>query len=194
MEETGRRKRSEITVFALIAIVGINLVFTFVLYDGYEKTRMEYESTSSLLKSLMSQVQATSQYVAIGNITLKFQPFMQNQMVSGNTITYLLGFVTVTNLTNIIARPLTLTILFEPNVTYPEWGNVSYDYTNFQTLEIPPGVNDVMMPWGAFPVTLTGFRKGDVIVWDMLVTATATWVNIEVARVSMMVSFKLIVV
>jgi hypothetical protein len=119
---------------------------------------------------------------------------MQTQTVPANVITYLLGFVTVTNLTNIIARPLTLTVTFEPNVTYPEWGNVTYEYTDYQTLEIPPGLNDVMMPWGAFPVTLTGFHSGDVITWDMNVTAVAEWMGIEVTRVSVMVTFKLIVV
>jgi len=196
LEEEGwrRKRRNEIITLSLIAVVGVNLVFTFVLYDAYEKTRMDYEVTNALFKSLLSQVHATSQYVTVGNITLRFQPYMQNQYVSGNTITYLLGFVTVTNLTNIVARPLTLTVLFEPNVTYPEWGNITYDYTNIQVLEVPPGVNDVMMPWGAFPVTLVGFRKGDVIIWDMWITATATWVNIEVTKVSMMVTFKLIVV
>jgi hypothetical protein len=50
------------------------------------------------------------------------------------------------------------------------------------------------MPWGAFPVTLEGFHKGDVINWDMTVTAYAEWMGIEVARVSLMVTFKLVVV
>ena len=195
MEEERRGKRSQtIAIFALATIVGVNLVFSAVLWQAYEKTKFDYETTMITLRDLINRVQATSQYVAVGNITLRFQPYMQTQTVPANVITYLLGFVTVTNLTNIIARPLTLTVTFEPNVTYPEWGNVTYEYTDYQTLEIPPGLNDVMMPWGAFPVTLTGFHSGDVINWDMKVTAIAEWMGIEVTRVSVMVTFKLIVV
>ncbi|HDO42006.1 MAG TPA: hypothetical protein ENH03_03800 [Candidatus Bathyarchaeota archaeon] len=193
MEKTKKSRKFEIMVFALATILGINLVCTIVLWQAYDRTRFDYETTRMLLQDLMRTVQATSQYVAVGNITLKFQPYLPIQKVSGTMITYLLGFVTVTNLTNIVVRPLTLVVTFEPNVTYPEWGEVTYEYTDAQTLEIPPGLNEVLMPWGAFPVTLKGFRSGDVINWDMTVTAIVQWTGIEVTRVSVEVTFKLIV-
>jgi hypothetical protein len=193
-EERKSKKLYTIAIFGLATIVGVNLVFTATLWQAYESTKFDYDTTMLTLRSLMNRVQATSQYVAVGNITLRFQPYMPTQTVSGTIITYLLGFVSVSNLSNIIARPLTLTVTFEPNVTYPEWGNVTYEYTDIQTLEIPPRLDDVLMPWGAFPVTLTGFRKGDVINWNMIVTAYAEWVGIEVARVSLKVTFKLVVV
>lgn len=193
--EEGKGKRTQtIVIFALATIVGVNLIFTGVLWQAYEKTRLDYETAQITLRNLLNQVRATSYYVAVGNVTLRFQPYMQTQYVSGTAITYLLGFVTVTNLTNIIARPLTLTVTFEPNVTYPEHGTVTYEYTDVQSLEIPPGLNDVMMPWGAYPITLQGFKSGDEITWDMIVTAVADWMGIEVARVSVTVTFKLIVV
>jgi hypothetical protein len=193
-EERKSKKLYTIAIFGLATIVGVNLVFTATLWQAYESTKFDYDTAMLTLRSLMNRVQATSQYVAVGNITLRFQPYMPTQTVSGTIITYLLGFVSVSNLTNIIARPLTLTVTFEPNVTYPDWGNVTYEYTDIQTLEIPPGLDDVLMPWGAFPVTLEGFHKGDVINWDMIVTAYAEWMGIEVARVSLMVTFKLVVV
>jgi len=193
MEETKKSRKFEIAVFALAAMLGVNLVCTVVLWQAYNEVSFHYETTSLLLQDLMRTVQATSQYVAVGNITLKFQPYLPVQKVSGAMITYLLGFVTVTNLTNIVVRPLTLVVTFEPNVTYPEWGQVTYEYTDVQSLEIPPGLDEVLMPWGAFPVTLQGFRSGDVINWDMTVTATVQWSGIEVTRVSVEVTFKLIV-
>ena len=193
-EERKSKKLYIIAIFGLATIVGVNLVFTATLWQAYESTKFDYQTTMLTLRSLMSRVQATSQYVAVGNITLRFQPYMPTQTVSGTMITYVLGFVSVSNLTNIVARPLTLTVTFEPNVTYPDWGNVNYEYTDAQTLEIPPGLDDVLMPWGAFPVTLEGFHKGDEINWDMIVTAYAEWMGIEVARVSLMVTFKLVVV
>lgn len=196
MEEEGRKRRSlqTVAIFALATIIGINLLFTTVLWQAYEATREDYAYAKMMFNTLLRHVRAASQYVTVGNVTLKFQPFPEVQYVSGTTITYVLGFVTVSNLTNIIARPLTLTVLFVPNVTYPEWGRVTYEYTDFQVLEIPPGLDEVMMPWGAFPITLEGFTSGDIILWTMEITAIAKWVDLEVARVSLTVTFKLIVV
>ena len=166
---------------------------TGILWQAYQTTAFELETTQMTLQDLLGRVQATSQYIAIGNITLTFTPYMQIQKVSGTAITYLLGFVNISNLTNIIARPLVLTVTFEPNLTYPEWGSVTYDFTDVQALEIPPSLDVVMMPWGAFPVTLQGFVKGDVILWQMTVTAVAEWMGLEVARVQLEVTFKLVV-
>lgn len=146
-----------------------------------------------VLRNLLEQVQATSQYVAVGNITLRFQPYQPVQTIPGSTITYILGFVTVSNLTNIIARPLTLSVLFEPNVTYPEWGNFTYDYTDSQVLDIPPTLDVVQIPWGSFPIRATGFRKGDVIIWDMKITAVTEWIGHEVGRVELSVQYRFIV-
>lgn len=146
-----------------------------------------------VLKNLLEQVQATSQYVAVGNITLRFQPYQPVQTIPGTTITYLVGFVTISNLTNIIARPLTLSVLFEPNVTYPEWGNFTYDYTDSQVLDIPPTLDVVQIPWGAFPITIQGFRKGDLITWEMKVTTVAEWIGHEVGRVELVATFKFII-
>lgn len=166
---------------------------TGILWQAYQTTAFELKTTQMTLQDLLGRVQATSQYIAIGNITLTFTPYMQIQKVSGTAITYLLGFVNISNLTNIIARPLVLTVTFEPNLTYPEWGSVTYDFTDVQALEIPPSLDVVMMPWGAFPVTLQGFVKGDVILWQMTVTAVAEWMGLEVARVQLEVTFKLVV-
>jgi len=129
--------------------------------------------------------------VTIGNITLTFIPYNPVQTVPPNVITYLVGFVQISNLTNIIARPLTLIVQFMPNVTYPQYGNVTYEYTQIQTLEIPPELDVVMMPFGVFPLTLTGFKSGDEIRFDIEVIATASWMGTEVTRVSLTATFKL---
>lgn len=160
---------------------------------AYQTTASELETATMTLQDLLTRVQTTSKYVAVGNITLSFTPYMPTQTIPGTTITYLFGFVNISNLTNIIARPLTLTVQFTPNVTYPQYGNVTYDYTDVQTLEIPPKLDVVNMPWGAFPVIIQGFKSGDVILWNMDVTAICQWMGTEVTRVSMTVTFKLIV-
>jgi hypothetical protein len=169
-------------------------VITGFLWTAYDRTIFDLQTTNLLLRDLQNRVQATARYVTVGNITLTFIPYNPVQTVPGNVITYLVGFVQISNLTNIVARPLTLIVQFFPNVTYPEYGNVTYEYTDIQTLEIPPTLNSVFMPWGAFPLTLTNFKRGDEILWNMEVTAICQWVGTEVARVSLMVSFKLIVI
>ncbi len=131
--------------------------------------------------------------MAIGNITLTFTPYVPVQTVSGTMITYLVGFVNISNLTNVIARPLTLIVEFFPNVTYPEHGTVTYEYTDVQVLEIPPELDTVLMPWGCFPLTIEGFKSEDEIIWEMDVIATCQWAGTEVTRVSLKVTFKLIV-
>jgi hypothetical protein len=180
-------------MFILVTIVAVNLVVSGILWQAYDKTEFDLETTQMVLRNLMQKVQATSQYVAVGNITLKFLPYQPVQTIPGTTITYLIGFVTISNLSNIIARPLTLSVFFEPNVTYPEWGNFTYDYTDSQVLTIPPTLDVVQIPWGAFPIQAAGFRKGDIITWDMTITAIADWIGHEVARVQLVATFKFIV-
>jgi len=192
-EETKRVKRHSIMIFALATVVAVNFVITGFLYTAYERTQVELQTTSTTLQDLLNRVQATSKYVAIGNITLTFTPYMPVQTVSGTMITYLLGFVSISNLTNIIARPLTLIVQFVPEVTYPEYGTVTYDYTDVQVLEIPPELDVVLMPWGAFPVTLQGFKSEDEIIWRMDVIATCEWMGNPVTSVMITVEYKLVV-
>jgi len=169
------------------------MVVTGFLWVAYERTTFDLENTNIILKELQRTIQSTARYVTVGNITLTFIPYNPVQTVPPNVITYLVGFVQISNLTNIMARPLTLTVQFVPNVTYPEYGNVTYEYTDVQLLEIPPELDMVMMPWGAFPVALQGFKSGDEILWKMDVTAICQWAGTEVTRVMLTVTFKLIV-
>jgi len=113
--------------------------------------------------------------------------------VPPNAITYLVGFVQISKLNNIIARPLTLIVDFTPNLTYPEYGNVTYEFTQTQTLEIPPELDAVMMPFGVFPLQITGFKAGDEILFDIEITATVQWVGTEVTRGSITARFTLMV-
>jgi len=192
-EEERKPKKYTSVIFALAAVVGVNLVITGFLWTTYERTSHDLDATNEMLRDLQGRVQATARYVAIGNLTLTFMPYNPVQTVPPNTITYLVGFVQISNLTNVVARPLTLIVQFVPNVTYPEYGTVTYEYTDVQTLEIPPKLDVVMMPWGCFPLTLTDFKSGDEILWTMDVIAIAQWSGIEVTRVSLTVTFKLIV-
>lgn len=194
MTEEKRGINQTVVTFALVAVILVNLVVTAFLWNAYEGTQREQQQMLTLWQDLLTRVQSTAKYVAVGNISLIFVPYLETQVVSGTTITYLVGFVTISQLTNIVARPITLNVFFTPNVTAPEYGNVTYEYTDVQTLEIPPELDEVLMPWGAFPVTLEGFRSGDEIIWDMKVEAVVTWIGTEVTRISVDVTYKFTVI
>jgi hypothetical protein len=165
--------------------------------DAYNENKLTLQAAKIALDKLNEKVESTAQYVAAGNITLAFQPFQEVQTISGSSITYLIGFVTVSNLNNIVARPLELFISFDPQIEYTSTTgeeHISYDYTPYQSLIIPPTLDSAQVPWGAYPITITGFEPGTEIDWNMEITATASWVDTEVSRVSLMVTFKLIVV
>lgn len=168
-------------------------MITGFLWTAYERTSVDLQTTNALLRDLQNRVQATARYMTVGNITLTFIPYNPVQTVPANVITYLVGFVQISNLTNIVARPLTLIVQFVPNVTYPEYGNVTYEYTDVQVLEIPPTLDVVMMPFGVFPLQLMNFTKGDEIIFNIEVIAICQWIGTEVTRVSLTATFKLIV-
>lgn len=205
---TSLKKRVRLLVAGLILLTVILLSVAFVsfqIYSQYDQTESELEQIRAQLADLQSRVLSTAKYVTTGNISLAFVPYQPMQHVSGTMITYLLGFVTVTNLTRIVARPLTLIVSFMPtitytmhnvtvgNTTYQTHGNVTYQYTPSQTLEIPPSLDQVLIPWGAFPLTLQNFTRGDVINWNMTVTAQVLWVGTLVTQAQLETNFKLIV-
>lgn len=179
--------------FALAILVASLLFVTYELNLSYTETNKQLKRVTEDLEELRIRVEATSTYVTIGNITLEFEALRPVQYVSANTITFLLGFLTVKNLTNIVARPITLTVTFSPNVTYPDYGKLTYEYTDVQSLQIPPQLDEVLMPWGAFPINISEFQKGDVILWFMRITATCTWIGNPIVETYVDVTFKLIV-
>jgi len=181
-------------VYILVTVIGSALIVNYYLWAYYKDATSEIEDLKQRLDELEERVQASARYVKIGNITLQFDAFMPTKTVQGTTITYLMGFASVSNLTNIVVRPVTVEVLFEPNVTQIGDGTVTYDYTPSQVLEISsPELDRFDFPWGAFPVTLEGFRKGNEIEWDMKVTAIVLWMGNEVSRVSLDVQYRLIV-
>lgn len=188
-------------MLALCACLGISLFSVYVVWNAYTDTQTRLDASdlalsrfSQQLGNLSQQLQAAAQYVTVGNITLSFAPWEPVQTISGNIVTYLLGFATVSNLTNIAARPLTLTLSFQPRVRWTGRGNVTYIYTPSQTLAIPPSLDLVQVPWGAFPVTIQGFEPGDEIDWTMTVKATVYWLGNLVTQAKLTATFKLFVV
>jgi hypothetical protein len=165
------------------------------MWDAYSKTEEQLSILQTTLEQLQQQVQTTAQYVAVGNISIAFTPFEREKVVPGTAITYLMGFVRVYDLKNIVVRPVTLIVTFTPEIITPynTTGEITYSHTDVQVLEIPPELDSVELPWGAFPVTLKGFVKGEEIYWKMNVTATAQWMGNDVTSISVTATYKFII-
>jgi len=180
--------------YVLIGVLAGSLIVVSYIMGCYETKTQELEDIKERLARLEGQVSTTAKYVSIGNITLRFEAYMPIQSVPGNTITYLLGFARVSNLKNIVVRPITLNVFFEPTLTQTGNGTITYDYTSYQSLEISsPDLDSLSLPWGAFPITLENFVKGDEINWVMNVTAVVEWMGFSTTQTSLTVAYKMIV-
>jgi len=195
MSEEGLAKISKrALVYVLIAVIGVSCIAVYGLYDFGERQSTELSDIKDRLSRLEEQVGLTARYVSVGNITLGFEAYLPVQTVPRNTITYLVGFVSVSNLTKIVVRPITVNVFFEPIVTQTGNGTVTYEYTQAQSLDVaPPEMNEIFIPWGAFPVQIQGFVKGDVIEWAMNITAQVQWMGYSITQTSLMVSYRFII-
>jgi archaellum component FlaF (FlaF/FlaG flagellin family) len=199
-EETGtnilqkRVKRlMAVALMLTVILVTIGLLY-YQTYNQYNQIQTEFNTTQTELQGLQNTFSSTAKYVATGNISVTFTAYQPVQQVSGSEITYLMGVLTVTNLTKIVASPITLIASFHPNVTYPQQGNVTYSYTPSQTLQIPPHLNLAEIPWGAFPITLQNFVSGNVINWNMTIIVSVLWMGSQVTSAQVETNFKLDVI
>jgi len=185
----------EVTILIMGILLACTLITLFYMWDAYSKTEEQLSILQTTLEQLQQQVQTTAQYVAVGNISIAFTPFEREKVVPGTAITYLMGFVRVYDLKNIVVRPVTLIVTFTPEIITPynTTGEITYSHTDVQVLEIPPELDSVELPWGAFPVTLKGFVKGEEIYWKMNVTATAQWMGNDVTSISVTATYKFII-
>jgi len=194
LEEEQPKVSSRVLGYALIAVIGVSIIVVWYLNGYYEAKSSEVEKIKDRLTRLEGQVRQTARYVSVGNVTLSFEAFMPERVVSGTTITYLLGFATVSTLRNVVVRPIGVVVLFEPNVTWTGNGTVTYDYTDSQGLEVhSPELDEFSLPWGAFPINIENFDAGDEIIWEMVVRVEIIWMSYTVTETSLMVTYKFII-
>lgn len=180
--------------YALIGVIGVSVIIFYFINGYYEAKSRELEIFEERLKRLESQVKTTSRYVAVGNVTLSFEAYTPERTVSGTTITYLLGFATISNLKNVVVRPIGVVVLFEPNVTWAGNGTVTYEYTESQGLDVhSPELDEFSLPWGAFPITIENFSVGDEILWEMTVRVQIVWMSYLVTETSLMVTYTFLI-
>jgi len=186
---------------ALIAVILVMLLllsagFVFYLYAelsvasaGY----VQYYQQSQYLNATLQQVQATTPKVTIA---LQFTPTPPSKTVKPNTVTFLTGYLTVTNLTEIytpailIANFTVIHTSTNPNAT------VQYSWIPYQQVYLVKGIQTVEIPAGIFPLSIYNVQPGDEITIYMIATVRILWqpVNTVMAEQSTTGTFTILVV
>jgi len=168
-------------------------VFLYMEWTSATGTLMQTLWESEAYKYMLSQVNATAPRVMIN---LTFTPTPQTREVAPNTITFIMGYVTTTNLTNIL-YPATMAVNF--TVTHAATGNATvtyaYNYIQFQIVYLAKGLDYVQVPWGLWPLEVHG-QVGDRITLYVTARVTVYWtyVNAVMADQSVTGLFNIIIV
>lgn len=180
MEQEEKPRR--LWVYVLATILLISVMATGLIYRDLQLKQQEAAAWEQSWEKLTKKLEKASLQVAIAPISLNFTAIDPVKRVPGTGFTYLMGYVTVSRLTRIVARPIILHVGFSVNVEAPDYGNITYSYTESQELEIaPPEFDTIQIPWGAFPIEMKNFTSGDVILWNMEVTVSVEWLGYMVA-------------
>jgi len=172
-------RKSALIAVMLIMLLLLSAGFVFYLYaelstasTGY----IQYYQQSQYLSATLQQVQATTPRATIA---LQFTPTPPVKYVKPNTVTFLTGFLTVTNLTEIFA-PSLLTANFtvthtstNPNAT------IEYKCIPYQQVYLLKGIETVEIPAGIFPLSIYNVQPGDTIILYMTATVQIIWQPVD---------------
>ncbi len=149
-------------------------------FQRAESLETSLQTLSQQVEDLSASVTQVRQTTMVYAITVSYTPFQEESTIPGDIVTYLSGVAEVTGISRIPYRPLLVTISFYVEVNEDSEGTVDINYTPQQAVTITtPGIDLIQVPWGAFPVTIQGFKPGEQIQFMVYVTATATWTPMD---------------
>ena len=168
---------SRLLAVSLMCMMLLGLGFAIYFYNEWfyaYSSLMQAQMESQWLQSTLSYVNATAPRVTVN---LTFTPTPPTKTVASNSITFLTGYVTVTNLTGIF-YPATLTVNFTVTHTAPLNTIVTYSYIPYQTVYLTQGIQYIEIPWGIFPLEIHG-NPGDQIIISANARVTITWTYVN---------------
>jgi hypothetical protein len=149
--------------------------FVFYLYGelsvisaGY----IQYFQQNQYLNMTIEQVNATTPKVTV---TLQFTPTPPTKIVKPNTVTFLTGYLTVTNLTEIYTPALLIANFTVTHTTTNPNATIEYNYIPYQSVYLLKGIEVVEIPAGIFPLSIYNVQPGDKITLYMTTTVQITW-------------------
>ena len=168
-------RKSALIAAVLVMLLLLSAGFVFYLYAELSAASIgyiQYYQQSQYLNATLQQVQATTPKVTIA---LQFTPTPPTKTVKPNTVTFLTGYLTVTNLTEVYT-PALLTANFtvthtctNPNAT------IQYSWIPYQQVYLLKGIQTVEIPAGIFPLSIYNVQPGDTITIYMTATVQILW-------------------
>lgn len=168
------RKNACIAII-LIALLIVSLgvaVYEFLYGAHLSSALAETTRKKQKLDYTVSQVNATAPKVTI---SLRFTPTPPTKTVYPNTITFLTGFLTATDLSELLF-PCTMVANFtishtttNPNAT------IEYSHTPYQYIYLTKGIQHVEVPVGVYPLTLSDTHPGDQVILYMTARVKCLW-------------------
>ena len=168
-------RRNALIAAVLVMLLLLSAGFVFYLYGELSAAStgyFQYFQQNQYLNATLEQVNMTTPKVTV---TLQFTPTPPTKAVKPNTVTFLTGYLTVTNLTEIYT-PALLTATF--NVTHATTNpNATIEYTciPYQSVYLLKGIEVVEIPAGIFPLSIYNVQPGDQIILYMTATVQITW-------------------
>ena len=181
MSSAERNRKHALIATVLLALVLVGAGLTFYLYSEWKvasSALTELSWKSEIMQSTLQQVNATAPKVTV---TLTFTPTPPEKHVPPDTITFLTGYVTATNLTDLL-YPATMVVNF--TVTHLASGNATaeYSYIPYQTVYLTRGISFVQVPFGVFPLEIHG-KPGDQILICVTARVLIYWTYVNAVMV-----------
>lgn len=88
----------------------------------------------------------------------------------GNSVTFLSGYVQIGDITSIPQSQLKIMVNYNLMDTHNSTtGVITYDYDTYKEVSLNTSeYEQILIPWGAFPVKLNGFKQGEEITLNLM--------------------------
>ena len=159
----------------LVVLLLLSAGFIFYLYGELTVTSTgytQYFQQSQILNMTLQQVNVTAPTVTVA---VQFTPTPPSKTVKPNTVTFLTGYLTVTNLTEIYTPALLTANFTVTHTTTNPNATIQYNWIPVQTLYLLKGIQVVEIPAGIFPLAIYNVEPGDQITLYMTATVRITW-------------------
>jgi len=168
-------RKTRLIAVLLIAIILLSFGMNWYFYAETSNFRSAYLEMRMQSKTMENTLNQVKRIVPKVTLSIEFVPTTPVKIVQPHSVTFLLGYVRITNLTDLL-YPAYLTCRF--NVTYESTNRnatLEYSFIPEQSISLAKGMSYVEIPWGLFPLTIHDFNYGDEIKILVTVEVTTVW-------------------
>jgi hypothetical protein len=165
-KEKVNRLQVSVGVLVVLLVASGAIIYIQQIQQDSASTRLgELEDKTSRLESILSDVQRMvktydleASFIADEGIALP-----------GDSITFLSGYLQLYGIANIPPSQLKISVYYTlTDSTNSTTGTISYDYDTYREVTLDTGeYKQVMIPWGAFPLKLSGFKQGETVLLNL---------------------------